>query len=262
MLECVVNISEGTDSVVLSDMAAACGSDLLDLHHDRHHNRSVFTLVGEVAPRQLAAQAVRRLDLAHHVGAHPRLGVVDVVPFVALDGSTFSDALEARDRFSRWLADELSVPSFLYGPQRSLPEVRRHAWHGLVPDVGPAAPHPSAGAACVGARQPLVAYNVWLAEPDLALAKRVAAAIRRPGLRALGLQVGSRVQVSMNLIDPTVLGPADAFDIVASLTSVAGAELVGLVPEAVLRRIEPARWTSLDLSADITIEERRRRARR
>lgn len=252
-----MNISEGRDTAVLDALASACGADLLDLHRDPDHHRSVFTLVGEEAPRRLAVEAVRLLDLRTHDGVHPRIGVVDVVPFVPLEHSSMADALAARDRFARWLADELAVPSFLYGPERTLPEVRRDAWRSLTPDVGPAVPHPSAGAACVGAREVLVAYNVWLAEPDLALAKRVAAAVRRPGLRTLGLQVGARVQVSMNLIEPTLIGPADAYDLVASLAPVGGAELVGLIPETVLHAIDPGRWHDLDLSGDATIEARR-----
>ncbi|HEX9258694.1 MAG TPA: hypothetical protein VF855_04095, partial [Acidimicrobiales bacterium] len=102
----------------------------------------------------------------------------------------------------------------------------------------------------------LVAYNVWLAEPDVELARRVAAAVRGPHLRALGLAVGTRAQVSMNLIDPDRLGPAEAYDSVAALAGVAGAELVGLVPDAVLRGVDEGRWHELDLAADRTIEAR------
>jgi glutamate formiminotransferase len=109
---------------------------------------------------------------------------------------------------------------------------------------------------CVGARPPLVAYNVWLVEPDLALARRIAAAVRGPHLRALGLAVGRRVQVSMNLIAPGVLGPAAAYDLVAAQAPVAGAELVGLVPQDVLLAIAPERWDELDLGPDRTIEAR------
>ena len=131
-------------------------------------------------------------------------------------------------------AATLGVPCFLYGEERSLPQVRKEAWRTLAPDTGPREPHPTAGAMCVGARPPLVAYNVWLVEPDLALARRIAAAVRGPHLRALGLAVGRRVQVSMNLIAPGVLGPAAAYDLVAAQAPVAGAELVGLVPQDVL----------------------------
>lgn len=261
VLECVVNISEGRDRAVIDAIAAAAGADLLDVHTDPHHHRSVLTLIGERAPRAVATAAVERLDLRRHDGVHPRIGVVDVVPFVALAGSTMADAVRARDDFCRWAGEELQLPCFRYGPERTLPEVRRHAFGDLAPDCGPSAPHPSAGAAAVGARPLLVAYNVWLAEHDLALARRVAAAVRRPEVRALGLQVGDRVQVSMNLIDPLVVGPGVATDAVQALAEVAGCELVGLLPDAVLRAEDPARWRDLDLSADRTIEARLAAAR-
>lgn len=256
-----MNVSEGRDEVQLAALAEAVRDDLLDLHRDPHHHRSVFTLVGERAPRVVAASALERFDLRHHEGAHPRLGIVDVVPFVALAGSTPGDAVAARDAFAKWLADEHGVPCFLYGPERSLPDVRRHAFRELAADHGPAAPHPTAGATAVGARPLLVAYNVWLAAPDLALARRVAAAVRGPALRSLGLAVGPRVQVSMNLVDPLRVGPADAYDRVAEAVqaaggAVAGAELVGLLPRAVLAATDEARWAELDLTPDRTIEAR------
>lgn len=239
-------------------MAAAGGACLLDVHTDPHHHRSVLTLAGadvEEAARALAVEAVRRLDLRQHAGVHPRLGVVDVVPFVPLAGSTMADAVAARDRFGRWAAVELGVPCFLYGSERPLPEVRRTAFTALVPDLGPAVAHPTAGAVCVGARPVLVAYNVWLAG-DSAQARRVAAAVRGPRVRALGMDVGGRAQVSMNLIDPDGLGPDQAYDLVAALAPVAGAELVGLVPAAVLDRVPPGRWAELGLGTDRTIEAR------
>jgi glutamate formiminotransferase len=251
-----VNISEGRDSTVLHELAAACGPDLLDCHADPDHHRSVFTLLGEGAPRSLARATLERLDLRHHTGAHPRLGVVDVVPFVPLGSATMDDAVTARDEFAWWAADGLGLPCFLYGPERSLPAIRRRAFVDLAPDIGPATPHPTAGACCVGARAPLVAYNVWLATPDVVAARRVAAAVRSPAIRALGLAVGRRVQVSMNLIDPLVVGPAVAYDAVAALVPVAGAELVGLLPAAVLEQVPPERWAELDIGPDRTIEAR------
>jgi len=261
MLECVVNVSEGRDPDVLDELAAACGADLLDRHEDADHHRSVFTLVGEEAPRALTRIAVARLDLTAHAGVHPRLGVVDVVPFVPLDGAGMDEAIAARDAFAAWAHDELALPCFRYGPERSLPEVRRRAFVDLDPDSGPARPHPTAGATCVGARPYLVAYNVWLAEPDLDRAREVAAAVRSPSVRALGLACGQRVQVSMNLVEPLVCGPAAAFDAVAALTAVAGAELVGLVPASVLAAVPPARYAELDLGPDRTIEARLGRRR-
>jgi glutamate formiminotransferase len=264
VLECVVNVSEGRDERVLADLAAAAGSDLLDVHTDVHHHRSVFTVVGAEAPRRLTAAAVDRIDLSGHDGAHPRLGAVDVVPFVPLAGSTLADALAARDAFASWAASELGVPVFVYGPERVLPEVRRRAFRDLQPDAGPRSPHPTAGACCVGAREVLVAYNLWLTGGTLEQARAVAAEVRGPELRALGLQVGGAVQVSMNLIAPERLGPAGAHDLVAealdgSDASIERAELVGLLPAAVLDAIEPSRWVELDLSVDRTIEARLRR---
>lgn len=258
VLQCVVNISEGCDSDVIAAVAAAAGPDLLDVHTDPHHHRSVLTLLGEDAPRAVTTAAIEAIDLRTHQGVHPRIGAVDVVPFVPLDGSTFDDALAARDRFCRWAADELSLPCFVYGPERTLPDIRRRAFIDFVPDTGPHQPHPTAGAAAVGARPLLVAYNVWLAEPDLAQARSVAAQIRSPQVRTLGLAVGDRVQVSMNLVEPLTVGPAAATDAVAALVTVAGCELVGLVPEAVLQAIPSSRWDELDLAEDRTIEARRR----
>lgn len=263
MLECVANISEGRDLRRVARIAAAAGDDLLDVHSDEHHHRSVLTLVGEEAPRAVAAAAVAEIDLRTHDGVHPRLGVVDVVPFVALAGSTPRDALAARDRFARWFGEAHGVPCFLYGPERTLPEVRRRAFRDLGPDSGPSAPHATAGASAVGQRGPLVAYNVWVEAPDLSSVRATAAAVRGPGLRALGLRVGDRYQVSMNLVDPDVVGPAEAFDrVVAAATAlgpdvvVTGAELVGLLPDAALRGAPRARWASLDLSPERTIEAR------
>jgi glutamate formiminotransferase / 5-formyltetrahydrofolate cyclo-ligase len=262
MLECVVNISEGARPEVVAAVASAAGADLLDVHRDADHNRAVLTLVGEAAPRRVTRAAVDVLDLRDHRGAHPRFGVVDVVPFVPLAGSTMTDAVTARDRFLAWAAEELALPGFAYGPERSLPEVRRRAFRDLWPDAGPRRPHPRAGAVAVGARDVLVAWNLWLAEPDLVRARHVAAQVRGPHLRALGLAVGQRVQVSMNLIAPDVVGPAEAWDRVTSLVAVAGAELVGLVPASVLERTDPTRWPQLDLDDDRTIEARLDRARR
>ena len=256
VLECVVNISEGRDQETIDAIAATAGADLLDVHTDPDHHRSVLTLAGEAAARRVTTEAVARLDLRSHQGAHPRIGVVDVVPFVALEGSTAGDAIDARDRFCRWAADELALPCFAYGPERTLPEVRRHAFADLAPTTGPPRPHPTAGAVAVGARPVLVAYNVWLAEPDLALARRIAADLRGPAVRALGLAVGDAVQVSMNLVDPASVGPADVTDAITAVAPIDRCELVGLVPASVLEVIAPDRWAALDLATDRTIEGR------
>ncbi|QGG93956.1 glutamate formiminotransferase [Actinomarinicola tropica] len=260
MIECVVNVSEGRDAATLDALADSAGDALLDLHRDPHHHRSVLTLAGVDAVRAVARVAVGRIDLTRHDGVHPRIGAVDVVPFVALGRTPSADALAARDDYARWSATELAVPCLLYGPERTLPDVRRAAFAGLLPDHGPDTPHPTAGATAVGARPILVAYNVWLVEPDLSLARRIAREIRRPGLRSLGLQVGDRVQVSMNLVAPDDIGPGVAYDAVAARVPVAGAELVGLVPRRVLLAEPRHRWAELDLAEDRTIEARLDRA--
>lgn len=261
VLECVINVSEGRDLGRIRRIGACAEGQLLDVHSDPHHNRSVLTVVGIDAARAVAATAVAEIDLRHHAGAHPRLGAVDVVPFVALDGSTTADALAARDEFATWFAEAHGVPCFLYGPERTLPEVRRGAFGALAPDTGPGAPHPTAGASAVGQRALLVAYNVWVEARDRPAVRALADAVRAPGIRTLGLAVGDRWQVSMNLIDPRAAGPAAAYDRVVAAAPAAGAvvtgaELVGLVPDAVLRAVPESRWPELDLSAERTIEAR------
>lgn len=260
MLECVINISEGERPEVVRAIAASGGRALLDVHSDAHHHRSVLTLAGdrlaiEAAAQRVTRAAVERLDLARHSGAHPRIGVVDVVPFVPLAGSTMAEAVAARDEFARWAGDELGLPCFLYGPERSLPDIRRGAFTTLAPDTGPREPHPTAGAVAVGARPVLVAYNLWI-DATVEEARRIASEIRGPALRALGLQVGPGVQVSCNLIQPEALGPAAAFDAVAGRATIVRSELVGLVPASVLAATAPDRWEALDLGPSRTIEAR------
>lgn len=258
-----MNISEGRDRQKLRELADVCADDLLDLHIDPDHNRSVFTLIGVEAPRLLARRAVDCLTLEHHSGVHPRLGVVDVVPFVPLDDSTRRDANLRRDEFAQWAGSELAVPCFVYGDERSLPEVRKQAWKNLLPQFGPQLPHPTAGAMCVGSRDLLVAYNVWL-EPGISEvdARRLAQQVRGDGIRTLALKIGEQWQISMNLIEPARVGPAHAVDRLASLapttTQLARCELVGLIPESALKQIPVERWGFLDLSTDKTIEYRRR----
>src|SRR4051812_23834094 len=216
VLECVINVSEGRDEAVIDGLRNVAGRSLLDLHHERRHNRAVLTLAGadvESAARAVASLGVHTIDLRTHAGVHPRLGAVDVVPFVALDGSTMADAAAARDRFASWAANELGVPCFLYGPERSLPDIRRAAFKSLSPDVGPSEPHPSAGAICVGARPVLIAYNVWLVPgTDVSVAGQIATAVRGPAVRALGLDLEGLAQGSMNLIDWLSVGPAEAYE--------------------------------------------------
>lgn len=265
LLECVINISEGTDAECVGEIAAAGAPCLLDVHSDPWHNRSVITLAGaappvEAAVRRVAELAVRELDIRSHAGAHPRLGVLDVVPFVDLaPAAQQGPAVLARDRFARFAGDELELPCFLYGLERSLPEVRRWAFAPLEPDTGPWTPHPSAGACCVGVRPLLVAYNLWLdpergATPEQA--RQLARQLRSPAVRSLGFDLDGRPQVSCNLIAPLEVGPSDVYNEVAALAPIERAELVGLVPAAVLDGIPPERWEELGLSPEATIESR------
>lgn len=277
VIECVINVSEGRDTDVLSALADSAGPALLDRHTDPDHNRTVFTLGGPpddvaAAARSLAGATVERLDLRTHDGVHPRLGVLDVVPFVPFEPrhappTDLAHAAALRDDFARWLADELGVPSFLYGPlpggvTRRLPDIRRHAFaptEGIAPDFGPPQPHPRAGATSVGARPVLVAFNIWVS--SLEVAQRVVPKIRSPYVLALALEVGERAQVSCNLIEPNTFGPAHLHDVVATVASdangrVEGTELVGLIPEVVLFGVPSPRWPALGLSKDVTIESR------
>lgn len=275
LIESIINISEGRDRAVVEAIANGAGKTLLDIHSDPDHHRSVLTLGGdeeavEEASRAVISEAVTRLDLRDHHGAHPRFGVVDVVPFAPLDRGSPDGVLAVRDRVSRWEGTTLGVPCFRYGPERPLPEVRREAFRTLEPDDGPAGPHLTAGATAVGARPLLVAYNVWIsvsedgvddAEAALSMAKEVAATIRSDSVRSLGLPVGPGAQVSCNLVELESMGVGPLFDSIAHLVSVAGgdvirAELVGLVPAAALRDVPSHRWAELDLSEERTIESR------
>ena len=251
-----MNVSEGRDGDILQRLATAVSGDLLDIHSDQDHNRSVFTLIGEEAPRRLTITAIQIMNLNHHSGVHPRIGVVDVVPFVPLSGSAWADAVTARNRFAAWAASELQVPCFLYGDERTLPDIRRGAWNHLQPDIGPTKPHSTAGGICVGVRQPLIAYNLWLKNVDLATTKKIASQVRSETIRTLGLQVGDYTQVSINLVNPEVSNPAHAFDAVQQYADIHHAELVGLLPKDVLVSIPEGRWEELDLAEDRTIEWR------
>lgn len=272
LLECVANVSEGRDPAVLAALAEACGKCLLDVHSDADHNRSVLTLAGppsELVPavHDLARCAVRLLDLRLHDGVHPRFGVLDVVPWVGLEGWPLRDASPggpwegaargARDTFAAWAATELGLPAFLYGPERGLPEVRRGAWGQLAPDLGPPAPHLTAGSVAVGWRPLMVAYNLWMVEgvgreQAMAIARR----LRSGEVRSLAFHVGASYQVSCNLLRPLERGPAEVWDEVARCADIARAEVVGLVPQALLDVTPEVRWSKLGLRPDLAIEER------
>lgn len=272
MLECVVNVSEGRDETVISAIAAAGADHLLDVHADPDHHRAVMTLGGAATQevvREIARRTVELVDVRHHHGVHPRIGALDVVPFVPLGprnavvepGGELGPALDARDGFARWAGSELALPCFVYGPERTLPEVRRRAFVDLEPDEGPSQPHPTAGACAVGARFALVAYNLWLSTSDIHVARAIAGRIRGPAVRAIGLTAGSVTQVSCNLVDPMSFGPAEAYDAIDRLARdhsvrITRAELVGLVPALVVASTPRARHGQLDLDPERTIEAR------
>lgn len=270
MFECVINVSEGRDLDVIDELCDVSGSSLRDMHTDEFHNRSVYTLINDPvvlvdSVHALIATCYERLDLSTHQGVHPRFGVVDVVPFVALDATETDQAVMLRDDLARWLVDKFEVPVFLYGPlsdntTRSLPEVRKNAFVSLMPDMGPATPSSGRGCVAVGARPILVAWNLWLDDVSLDDAQMIAKAIRQPAVRSLAFEVGEQVQVSCNIIDTDAIRPSQLYDQVTSLLNPPGrvnrAELVGLVPTSLLEREEPLRWTQLGLARDTTIETR------
>jgi glutamate formiminotransferase len=260
-LESVPNFSEGRDGTTIDKLAAALGrhARLLDIHADADHNRSVFTLVGtedELVAALVAgiACARERIDLRRHAGAHPRIGAADVVPFVPLRPDHMVRARRAALRASERIAEELALPVFLYGEigqsrppaffRRGGPdELQRRVDAGeLAPDFGPRRLDPAAGAVLVGARRPLIAFNVNLRGADVDVARQIAAVVREtgggfPGVRALGLDLPRTgvVQVSMNVEDYEA---AALHEIVARIEAeaaargavVAGSELVGLMP--------------------------------
>ena len=259
----VPNVSEGRDAQALSAIADAfastAGVRLLDRHTDPDHHRTVFTLAGSpgrLAPALLAGAraAVERIDLATPRGIHPHVGAVDVVPLVHLDRATRGAAVAEALLTAELLGSELGLPVFLYGLlaggrtraelRRGGPEAlsRRIADQELTPDFGPARPDPRAGAVLVGARPPLVAFNLELAAPaDEATARKIAAAIREggpeglPGVRAIGLALasrGGRAQVSVNVEDAQAVPLAAVVAAVARHAQPAAAELVGLAPSA------------------------------
>jgi len=260
-LEAVPNFSEGRDSAVVKAIGRALGerAELLDVHCDVDHNRTVFTLVGD--GRQLVealvagvAIARERIHLRAHNGVHPRIGVADVVPIVPIRPTDMDRAKTASLALARRLGEELALPVFLYGEvgggrgpaffrRGGVKELQRRIDAGeLAPAFGPARLDPSAGGAIVGARRPLIAFNVNLVGANLDAAREIAAVIRErdggfPGVRALGLELpgAGRVQVSMNVEDWEAAALHEIVErIVAEAEArgaeVVGSELVGLMP--------------------------------
>ena len=259
-IECVPNFSEGRDPLIVNAIAQSVrdtnGATLLDTTSDADHNRTVLTFAGEPhavidAALNAARIAVAKINLTHHTGVHPRLGALDVLPFVPLTGAMLADcaayAHEAGERIWR----ELHVPVYFYEAAARRPEcarlenVRRLAPAGLPPDIGDA-PHPTAGYCVVGARKFLIAWNINLDSGDLPAAKAIAREIREsngglPAVKALGLALPLRhqVQVSINLVDFERTPLHVVFDAVATRchargVPIAGSELIGMLPQAAL----------------------------
>ncbi len=265
MFECVINISEGANASVLAALIENSGPSLRDVHSDAVHNRSVFTFINEdqqllVDVRNYITSCYQHLSLGGHEGVHPRFGVVDVVPFVALDENKASEAVQMRNETAAWLSETFAVPVFLYGSSRSLPEVRRTAFTSLHPDFGPMEPHPLFGAVAMGERPVLVAWNIWLRDCTIERARILTSEVRTEHVRSLAFAIGDYVQVSCNLIAPRITKPSDVYDKVQSLLAnseiIDHCELVGLCPEYVLSNESPSRITELGLSVEKTIEAR------
>jgi glutamate formiminotransferase len=269
IIECIPNISDGRRTDVLdacADAIRATGARLLDVKPDATHNRTVYTFAGspdDVRAGVLALYSVvvPALDLRSHTGEHPRLGAVDVVPFVPIEGVTMADCVALARSVGAEVAERYGLPVFLYEEAASSPErrnledIRRGEFEGLAaklqrpewrPDFGPTTPHATAGASVIGARMPLIAYNINLATDRLDVAKKIAAAIRHSsgGLRyvkAMGIDLPDRgcVQVSMNLTNVEKTPMFRVFELVKREAARYGvavreSELIGLIPAAAL----------------------------
>jgi len=291
LIECVPNVSEGRDSAAIERIVGAVkgspGVELLDWSADPDHNRAVLTYVGEpeavlAATQALCREAFAAIDMRDHQGAHPRMGAVDVIPFVPLSGVTNEEAVGLARRLGEWIGEQ-GVPVYYYQeaatrPERqSLPDVRRGEYEGLAarlatpegaPDAGPAEFNARSGASIVGVRFALIAFNVNLATDDLSIAKRIAEAVRFSGggyrhVRAMGVALENKgqVQVSMDFLQyektpihrvlETIRSEAARYGV-----AVAGCELVGLAPLAVFEEVIRHYLQLPDFSVDQIIESR------
>ena len=273
LVESVPNVSEGRRNDVVDRLADAITAvpevALLDRTSDASHNRSVFTMAGEHGPvtdalERLVDAAINEIDMEAHAGEHPRIGAVDVIPFIPLGSSTMEDVIDLARSFGERIATRFELPVYLYAraarrsDRERLADVRRGQYEGLraeigqrgrEPDFGPPRLHPSAGAVAVGARPFLIAYNINLDSGDIDLAKRIARRVRESGgglprLQANGFEVREperghplRAQVSMNLLDFAVTPLWLVWDAVRDLAAEDGvrpaeSELIGLAPQA------------------------------
>lgn len=285
LVECVPNFSEGRNLEVIRAIAAACDSVpqayLLDEEHDEDHHRAVMTVAGEPeavleAALRAAEIAVERIDLNRHRGVHPRIGALDVLPFIPVSGVSMEECAELARRAAGEMWRRFRVPCYLYeaaarsGERRNLEAVRKGQFERLReaapedparrPDIGGPKLHPTAGATAVSARKFLIAWNVWLRTEDLAVSQEIAKAVRQssggfPCVKALGLPLPSRglTQVSLNLTDFERTPAPPVFAAIAAEAEtrgveVAGSELIGLVPRkaVTLEFRENLRWMNFN----------------
>ena len=270
LIQSVPNFSEGRDlkkiEQIVDCFRAKPGVKLLDYSTDPEFNRCVVTVVGQPAPLkdamvQAIGRAVELIDMTHHVGQHPRMGCVDVIPFIPIRNCTIEDADLLAHAVAREASEQFGLPFYLYEKSASAPhrtdvsDIRRGQFEGLAkkmqdplwkPDYGPAAPHPTGGAAIIGARMPLICFNVNLDTPNVELAKKIALRVRSMtgGLRyvkAMGIahQEQNLAQVTMNLTDYTKSSMYTVFELIKMEArrygvNVLGSEVVGLVPQQAL----------------------------
>jgi glutamate formiminotransferase len=294
LIECIPNVSEGQRPDVIRQLADAVsgvpGVRLLDVQSDATHHRSVLTFVGDRGPvrdavLRLYDAALSSIDLRHHKGEHPRLGAVDVCPFVPIEGVTLQECAQMAREVGADIATRFGVPVFLYEEsastpaRRNLEDIRRGEYEGLVkklqqpewaPDFGPSAPHASFGATVIGARMPLIAYNINLATDRLDVARKIAAAIRMSSggyrfVKAMGLALEDRgiVQVSMNLTNYEKTPIFRVFESVKREAarygvSILESEIVGLVPSAALTQTAEFYLQLEGFRADQVLESRLR----
>ena len=296
LIECVPNFSEGRRPEVLEEIVHAIGQidgiTLLDHSRDETHNRSVVTFAGAAEPVVRAAtaavgRAIQLIDMEKHEGAHPRIGAVDVIPFVPLGATRLEECVDLARRFGEQIAKLFEIPVYLYGEaalrpeRRRLADVRRGQYEGLKaeiglnperePDYGPSRLHPRGGAVAVGARKPLIAFNVNLATDDVDIAKRIAHTIREssgglPAVQAMGVLLENPgepryAQVSMNLVDWERTGISKVVGEIRRLAGQAGTdidhcELIGLAPTGALLEVAADALDLRGFSPDQALELR------
>lgn len=301
LIECVPNFSEGRRPEVVDEIVRAVGQiegvTVLDHSRDETHNRSVVTFAGSAEPVVRAAtaavgRALELIDMERHTGAHPRIGAVDVIPFVPLGTTRLEECVDLARRFGEQIAQRFELPVYLYGEAALRPERRRLAYvrrgqyeavrkeigvdPDRAPDFGPARVHPRGGAVAVGARRPLIAFNINLRTDDLALAIKISTAIREssggmPGVQAMGVRLEnpgepSWAQVSTNLVDWERTGIAAVVREVRRLAREAGSdidhcELIGLAPTGALLEVAADALGLRDFTADQALELRLARDR-